>query len=111
MAEESSVPRVQRNRFTAGTGWRMRLHRARPGNYGRANRADGQAGDLVLPDDYAVLRRLGSRRHAGRKTRPRESSRARNEFQESAERAFENCVWNRHRRDAMGRIYWTGDSP
>src|SRR6202007_301898 len=44
----------------------------------RQNRANGEARNLVLPDDYSVLWRLGAGRYAGRKTRSRACGYARN---------------------------------
>src|SRR5260370_7591494 len=73
MAEKSGVPRVQRNRDAAGSGGGMRFDRARTRDYRRADRADAAAGDVVLPDAFGVLRRLGASGHSGGKTGPRAS--------------------------------------
>src|SRR5712692_528003 len=101
MAEKSGVPRVQRNRSAARVGWWMRFNRARIGDYRCADRADAAAGDVVLPNAFAVLRRMGAGGHSGGKARPRAGRGARNHFQESAAGAFEDCLWDRYGRDSM----------
>src|SRR2546423_12175377 len=101
MAEESGVPRVQRNGVAAGAGWRMRFDRAWIGDYGCADRADAAAGDVVLPDAFAVLRRLGGGGHAGGKARPRAGNGSRDVLSKGAESAPENCLWNGHGRDSV----------
>src|SRR6266849_3261620 len=103
MAEEGGMSRVQRNRVAAGAGWRMRFDRARIGNYRCADRADAAAGDVVLPDAFAVLRRLGAGGLSGGKARPRAGGGARNHFQESAAGAPENCLWDGYGRDSLDR--------
>src|SRR6267143_273755 len=101
MAEESGVSRVQRNWTAAGAGWRMRFDRARIGDYGRADRADAAAGDVVLRDTFAILRRLGAGGHSGGKARPRTGIGARDVVSKGAEGAPENCLWNGHGRDSV----------
>ena len=49
---------------------RLRFDRARPRPGRRGHRADGAAGDVVLPDARGLLRRLGAGRHARRPARP-----------------------------------------
>src|ERR1700731_5038860 len=100
MAEESGVSRVQRNRTAAGLGWRVRFDRARAGDYRRADRADATAGDVVLRDTFALLRRLGAGGHSGGKARPRAGDGARDVVSKGAEGAPENCLWNGHGRDS-----------
>src|SRR5258708_22913686 len=101
MAEESGVPCVQRNRVAAGVGRRMRFDGAWTRDYGCADRADAAAGDVVLPDAFAVLRRLGAGGDCRGKARPRASSGARNQFQEGAAGTFENRLWDGYGRDSV----------
>src|ERR1700731_2369783 len=115
MAEESGVSRVQRSRTAAGLGWRMRFDRARTGDYRRADRADAAAGDVVLRDTFALLRRLGAGGHSGGKARPRAGSGPRDVVSKGAEGAPENCLWNGHGRDSVdgtdgARIPTNGDA-
>src|SRR6266566_2482175 len=108
MAEESGVPRVQRNRSAAGAGRRMRFDRARIGDHRRADRADAAAGDVVLPDYFALLRGLGAGGHRRRKARPRAGGSPRNHVQEGAASAFENCLWDGYGRNSVDGTHCAG---
>src|SRR5260370_32450107 len=99
MGKESGVPCVQWNRIAARARWRLRFDRARAGDFGHADRANGAARHVVLPDDFAVLRRLGARGYAGRKARRRARSGACMEFQLTTARALAAFAWPRHGLD------------
>ena len=66
---------------------------------------------VVLPHALAVLRRLGSRGHAGRQARSRSRRGSRNLIQESAASAPEDRLRHRHRRHALDRIHGSGIPP
>src|SRR6266446_5353403 len=108
MAEESGVPCVQRDRPAAGTGRRVRFHRARIGDYGQADRGDAASGDVVLPDSFPVLQRLGGGGYSGWKARSRAGRGARNHVQEGPEGTFENCFWNGYGWDSVDGTDRTG---
>src|SRR5580704_8324749 len=86
----------------------MRFNRARTGNYGRADRADETARNVVLPDACALLRRLGASGYAGRKARSRTRSGTRNLISQGAASAFKDCLWDGHGWDSVDRTACAG---
>src|SRR5262249_15187229 len=101
LGKESGVPRVQRRGTAASVGRRLRLDRARSGDYGYPDRADGEAGDMVLPDNWRLLCGLGAGKHAGGTTRPAAGEFARDVVSQGGESEFANRIRHGHRRNSV----------
>ena len=101
LGKEGGLPCVQRRRIAARAGRRLRLDRARIGHERRADCANGQARNLVLPDHFRVFPRLGAGRYAGRKARSRASQLHETSFRK-AQKAHLKIVFGTD----MGGIPW-----
>ncbi len=95
---KSRLPRLQRHRAQARARRGLRLDRARARAERRGRRPDGEAGHVVLPDAEHLLRGLGARGDAGRRTRPQARRAARTVVHEGAQGGREDRLRDGRRR-------------